>query len=171
MGLITPQGRDTFCRRVIFPCREPDGQIVNLYGRSIGTAFPHRLLPRSKGSLFAWHSVQHFSPVILVEGLFDLAVLWQAGFRNTTSAIGTHLSSIHLAQLYHPPGRAVYIAFDRDDNQAGQRAAHRLALHLKSLGFPVHIVHLPQGQDPNSYFVAGSTAADFTACLERAQPL
>jgi DNA primase len=171
VGLITPQGRDTFCRRVIFPCCEPDGQIVNLYGRSIGTAFPHRLLPRSKGSLFAWDSVRHFTTVILVEGLFDLAVLWQAGFRNTTCAIGTYLSSAHLAQLSDPPGRAVYIAFDQDDNQAGQRAAHQLALHLKGLGFPAHIIYLPQGQDPNSYFVAGATAADFTACLERARLL
>jgi DNA primase len=45
-GLINNQGRDAFCRRVIFPCRQ-HGQIVNLYGRSIGAAFPHRLLPRS----------------------------------------------------------------------------------------------------------------------------
>ena len=45
-GLIGPQGSDTFCRRVIFPCRQQD-HIVNLYGRSIGNAFPHRLLPRS----------------------------------------------------------------------------------------------------------------------------
>jgi len=37
------------------------------------------LLPRSKGGLFAWESVSTFSTVILVEGLFDLAVLWQAG--------------------------------------------------------------------------------------------
>ena len=56
MGLINDQGRDAFCRRVIFPCRQ-HGQIVNLYGRSIGAAFPHRLLPRSKGGLFAWESV------------------------------------------------------------------------------------------------------------------
>jgi len=172
VGLITPQGRDTFCRRAIFPCREPDGQIVNLYGRSIGTAFPHRLLPRSKGGLFAWDSVRQFSDdVILVEGLFDLAILWQAGFRNTTCAIGTHLSSAHLAQLSEPPGRSVYIAFDRDDNQAGQRAAHQLALQLKDVGLRTQIVHLPQGQDPNSYFLAGATATEFTACLERAQPL
>ena len=72
------------------------GSIVNLYGRSIGSAFPHRLLPRSKGGLFAWEAVSSFSTVILVEGLFDLAVLWQAGFRNTTCAIGTHL---HLAAV------------------------------------------------------------------------
>jgi DNA primase len=44
-GLINPQGADTFCRRMIFPCRQQD-HIVNLYGRSIGRAFPHRLLPR-----------------------------------------------------------------------------------------------------------------------------
>ena len=59
-GLINDQGRDAFCRRVIFPCRQQN-EIVNLYGRSIGAAFPHRLLPRSKGGLFAWETVRHFS--------------------------------------------------------------------------------------------------------------
>jgi DNA primase len=34
-----------------------------------------------------------------VEGLFDLAVLWQAGFRNTTCAIGTQLTTTHLLNL------------------------------------------------------------------------
>jgi transketolase len=34
-----------------------------------------------------------------------------------------------------------------------------------------HIVQLPHGHDPNSYFVADATAADFTDCLERAQQL
>ncbi|MGC9949087.1 MAG: hypothetical protein ABSF64_22185 [Bryobacteraceae bacterium] len=72
---------------------------MNLYGRSIGAAFPHRVLPRSKGGLFAWQSVRHFSTVILVEGLFDLAVLWQAGFRNATCAIGTHLTPAQWTQL------------------------------------------------------------------------
>jgi hypothetical protein len=97
-GLISSQGRDAFCHRVIFPCRQR-GQIVNLYGRSIGAAFPHRLLPRSSKD---WESVSSFSTVILVEGLFDLAVLWQAGFRNTTCAIGTKLNAAtrHLLEMY-----------------------------------------------------------------------
>jgi DNA primase len=169
-GLINNQGRDAFCRRVIFPCREDD-QIVNLYGRSIGAAFPHRLLPRSKGELFAWNSVSNFSVVILVEGLFDLAVLWQAGFRNTTCAIGTQLTPAQLAQLADQPGRSIYIVFDHDENQAGQKASHQLAQRLQAIGIRAHIVQLPHGHDPNSYFVAGATAADFTDCLERAQPL
>ena len=153
---------------MIFPCRE-HGQIVNLYGRSIGAAFPHRLLPRSKGGLFAWESSSQFSTVILVEGLFDLAVLWQAGFRNTTCAIGTHLTPVQMAQLADPPGRCVYIAFDHDENQAGQQASHQLARHLESAGLRARMVRLPLGHDPNSYFGAGATAADFTLCLQRAQ--
>jgi DNA primase len=169
-GLINSQGRDAFCRRIIFSCRQ-HGQIVNLYGRSIGAAFPHRLLPRSKGGLFAWESVRSFSTVILVEGLFDLAVLWQAGFRNTTCAIGTQLTPAQLVQLAEQRGRSVYIVFDQDDNQAGQRAAHQLALRLQDAGIRAYIVQLPHGHDPNSYFVAGATAADFTDGLEQAQQL
>jgi DNA primase len=170
IGLINRHGRDAFCRRVIFPCRQR-GQIVNLYGRSIGAAFAHRLLPCSKGGLFAWESVRSFSPVILVEGLFDLAVLWQAGFRNTTCAIGAQLTPAQLAQLADQPDRSVYIAFDQDDNQAGQKAAQQLAQYLHGAGVRAHILRLPHGHDPNSYFVAGATAADFTDCLERAQRL
>jgi len=37
--------------------------------------------------------------VILVEGLFDLAVLWQAGFVNTTCALGIHLTQTQFSQL------------------------------------------------------------------------
>lgn len=168
LGLINHQGRDAFCRRVIFPCRQP-GEVINLYGRSIGQAFPHRLLPRSKGGLVAWNSVRHCSSVILVEGLFDLAVLWQAGFRNTTCAIGTHLTLLQFNQLTERPGRRVYIVFDQDDNQAGQRAAQQLRRRLANAGVPAHVVQLPAGHDPNSYFVTGATAPDFTGCLGQAQ--
>jgi DNA primase len=169
-GLIDSHGRDAFCRRVIFPFRER-GRIVNLYGRSIGAAFPHRLLPHSKGGLFAWESVRSYSTVILVEGLFDLAVLWQAGLRNTTCAIGTQITPAQLAQFSDRPGRSVYIAFDQDDNQAGQKASHQLAQRLQAAGVGVHIVQLPHGHDPNSYFVAGATAADFAARLQEAHQL
>jgi DNA primase len=129
------------------------------------------LLPRLKGGLFAWEAVSSFSTVILVEGLIDLAVLWQAGFRNTTCAIGTQLTPAQLAQFADQPGRCIYIVFDPDENPAGQRASHQLAHRLQGAGITARIVQLPLGHDPNSYFVAGATAADFTDCLERAQPL
>jgi len=170
VGLIGPQGQDTFCRRVIFPCPQQN-RIVNLYGRSIGAAFPHRLLPCSKGGLFAWESVRRFRKLILVEGLFDLAVLWQAGFRNTTCAIGTHLTDAQLTQLRENRDRCVYLAFDQDQNQAGQLAAEALRQVLAKRGLKVYRVGLPAGHDPNSYFVAGATAQDFARLLEEAASL
>jgi DNA primase len=169
-GLLNNQGRETFCRRLIFPCRQHN-QIVNFYGRSTGTAFPHRLLPRPKGGLFAWETVSRCSIVILVEGLFDLAALWQAGFRNTTCAIGTNLSPAQMRQLTSDPARLVYIAFDQDQQQAGQQKADRLGRILQSAGMDTRLVQLPYGHDPSSYFASGATAADFDLYLQQAQPL
>jgi DNA primase len=168
-GLLTARGGEAFCRRVIFPCSQ-HGRTVNLYGRSIGRAFPHRLLPRSKGGLFAWDSLRHAPEVILVEGLFDLAVLWQAGFRHTTCAIGTHLTPAQFAQLCDRPDRRVWIVFDQDANQAGPQAAQQLARRLQAAGVSARVAHLPVGHDPNSYFAAGYAASDFAACLAQARP-
>jgi DNA primase len=170
VGVVNARGRDAFYRRIVFPCRQ-QGRLVNLYGRSLGPAFPHRFLPGSKGGLFAWEAVRSFSSLILVEGLFDLAVLWQAGFRNTTCAFGTHLTPSQFRQLSDPPPRRVYLAFDHDENQAGQHACRLLALALQRAGLGVSIVPLPAGQDPNRYFTGGASAADFTLCLKGAQPL
>jgi DNA primase len=119
--------------------------------------------------LFAWESVRGFPRVILVEGLFDLAVLWQAGFLNTTCGVGTHLSPAQFAQLCDRRDREVLLVFDADSNQAGQQAARRLAQRLAAAGLIVRIAELSDGHDPNSYFAAGATAADFTSCLEHAR--
>ena len=170
IGLVNPRGQDAFYRRLVFPCGQ-DGRVVNLYGRSLGDAFPHGFLPGPKGGLFAWGSVRQFFTVILVEGLFDLAVLWQAGFRNTTCAFGTHLTATQFQQLSAQPGRRVYLVFDRDENRAGQHASQALAERLRRAGLTVARVQLPTGQDPNSYFLGGASAADFILCLQGAQPL
>jgi DNA primase len=167
-GLVTREGRDTFFRRVMFPCRE-DGHCTNLYGRSIAVAPAHRFLPRPKAGLFAWETVRQSSSVILVEGLFDLAVLWQSGFLNTTCAMGTNLIPAQFAQLCDRQSRQVFLAFDSDVNHQGQHAAAALALRLEHAGLKACIVDLPPGQDPNSYFCSGAGASDFASCLARAQ--
>jgi DNA primase len=169
-GLVNSQDMDTFFRRVVFPCRQEE-HVVNLYGHSIGPAFPHRFLPGSRGDLFAWEAVRQFPIVILVEGLFDLAVLWQAGFRYTTCGFGTHLTPTQLRQLCSPPGRRLFLVFDQDENRAGQRAAQALAQQLQLRGAVAFLVTLPNGEDPNSYFVHGASAADFLRCLDGAQSL
>lgn len=166
-GLISRTGRDTFFRRIVFPCFDQD-RLVNLYGRSLDGDPIHRFLPFPKGGLFAWDTVCIFSSVILVEGPLDLAVLWQAGYENATCGFGIHLSRRQLAQLCDGRARKVFIAFDSDPNGAGQSAARLLAPRLTHAGLTAHIVELPLGHDPNSYFVSGAKAEDFQRCLDLA---
>jgi DNA primase len=93
--------------------------------------------------LFVWESVRQFSTVILVEGPLDLAVLWQASFRNSTCAFGTHLTPFQFHQFSEKPKRLVYIVFDQDENQVGQRTAYYLAHRLAGVGVPARVVRLP----------------------------
>lgn len=167
-GLLNANGSDALYQRIVFPLREGD-QIVNLYGRSIGAAFSHRFLPGSKGGLFAWEKVRHYSDVILVEGLFDYAVLRQAGFDNVTCSLGTHLNAEQSHQLSEGP-RTIYLTFDVDANQSGQRAAELLAHRLDARGIAARRVMLPQDHDPNSFFVQGGDAQQFQSLLEAALP-
>jgi len=168
LGLINSHGHDAFYRRVIFPCCQ-HGRVINLYGRSIAKAFAHRFLPGSKGGLYAWEQVQQCPEVILVEGLFDYAALWQAGFRHITCAFGTHLNARQFQQLCDRP-RTVYLTFDVDANGSGQQAAQRLAECLRAEGIAARRVLLPEEHDPNSFFVQGGDAGKFQALLKAAVP-
>ena len=168
LGLINAGGADTFFQRIVFPLRQ-DEHIVNLYGRSIGSAFAHRFLPGGKGSLYAWEKVRNCFEVILVEGLFDYAALRQAGFHNVTCSLGTHLNDTQLRQLCEGE-RKVYVTFDVDQNQSGQQAALQLARRLVTHGISARRILLPAGHDPNSFFVQGGDAHQFQSLLEAAQP-
>jgi DNA primase len=167
-GLLNVNGSDAFYQRIVFPIRQGE-HIVNLYGRSIGAAFAHRFLPGTKGGLYAWEKVRHCSEVILVEGLFDYAVLRQAGFHKVTCSLGTHLNADQFRQLCDGP-RTVYLTFDVDANQSGQQAAELLAHRLDTQGIAARRVMLPQGHDPNSFFVQGGDARQFQSLLEAALP-
>jgi DNA primase len=161
-GLVTAAGYDAYMHRIVFPLQG------NLYGRSISTsAPPHRLLPGAKGGLYEWVRVRRYPEVILVEGLFDYAVLWQAGFHNVTCSLGSHLNARQFRQLCDGP-RAVYLTFDADGNSSGQHAAQCLSQSLQERGILTRLVSLPEGQDPNSFFVGGGNAHEFQRLLERA---
>jgi DNA primase len=162
-GLVTAAGYDTYRQRVVFPLEG------NLYGRGLSaSAPPHRFLPGSKGGLYAWEEVRRHPEVILVEGLFDYAVLWQAGFHNVTCSMGNQLNGQQYRQLCDSP-RTVYLAFDADTNGSGQKAAQSLACRLREHRVIVRIVLLPEGHDPNSFFVQGGDACLFQSLLEAAR--
>jgi DNA primase len=163
-SLINAAGYDTFSHRIMFPLE------ANLYGRSIGSVAPHRFLAGRKGGLYRWERVRALPEVMLVEGVFDLAVLWQAGFRNVTCALGNHLNALQLRQLCEGSTRTVYLAFDSDANGSGQQAMQRLSSYLAQRHMTAVCVELPDGLDPNSFFATGGSAADFQRLMERACP-
>lgn len=163
-GVVTREGRDAMAHRLIFPLD------ANLYGRSLGHAYPHRFLPGGKGGLYDWQNVRNCHELLLVEGLFDWASLWQAGFRNVTCSLGTCLNAAQFHQLCDGATRAVYLVFDSDANGSGARAARQLAQHLLDRGVEAFPVVLPAGHDPNSFFVhGGGDVHHFLTLLERAR--
>jgi len=163
-GLVTAVGYDAYTRRIVFPLEG------NLYGRSLSpSAPPHRFLPGAKGGLYNWEQVRRYPEVILVEGLFDYAVLWQAGFYNVTCSLGNHLNARQFQQLCDGP-RTVYLAFDSDANGSGQTAAQRMSRLLGAQGVSTRRVLLPDGHDPNSFLVQGADARQFQHLVETARP-
>ena len=102
----------------------------------------HRFLPRSKGGLYGWKQAQAFTSLIGVEGLFDLAALWQAGFPQAVAALGSQLNSVQLAQLCQRS--RVHICFDADIHGGGPRAAAHLSAQLRQAGVEVLRVALPR---------------------------
>jgi DNA primase len=162
-GLVNAAGYDSFARRIVFPLEG------NLYGRSISRSTPpHRFLPGAKGGLYLWEHTRACPDVILVEGLFDYAALWQAGFRNVTCSLGTHLNAHQFRELCIGP-RTVYVAFDADANGSGQQAAQSLAKRLRAQGLTALILNLPEGHDPHSFLTEGGDARQFQSLLEAAQ--
>ena len=160
-GVINAQGRDSWYHRIVFPSEE------NLYGRSLEDGGGHRFLSGPKGGLYGWNHLSHRSDVLLVEGMFDVAALWQAGFRHTTCAWGTHLNPTQYQQLASGE-RTLWMAFDGD--AAGQLAAHSLSQKLRAQGRRVRCIVLPDGHDPASFFASGASVSDFHHLLHEALP-
>jgi DNA primase len=92
-------------------------------------------------------------------------VLWQAGFHNVTCSMGIHLNAQQFRELSDSQ-RTVYLTFDADANDSGPQAARLLADRLRQMGIAVRCVRLPDGHDPNSFFVHGGNTHQFQCLLE-----
>lgn len=164
-GLVDGQGRDRLWRAITFPIAET----ASMYGRHTNPADGrHRFLTRPKGGLYGWDRVRGCQTVIVVEGLFDLASLWQAGFTNAVALLGSHFNERQRAQLSDGRPRTVYLCLDADENGSGPRAARLWSQRLGQAGLRLLPVPLPRGYDPNRFFAEGGSAAEFSGYLEQA---
>ena len=164
-GLIDAQGRDRLWRAIAFPIAET----ASLYGRHTDPAAGrHCFLARPKGGLYGWDRARGCQTVIVVEGLFDLASLWQAGFTNAVALLGSHFNERQQAQLCDGQERRVYLCLDADENGSGSRAARLCGSRLGQAGLRLLPVRLPRGYDPNRFFAEGGSVAQFSGYLEEA---
>jgi Toprim domain-containing protein len=119
--------RDWRGGRVVFPHTMPDGRLVNLYGRAVGTAeqvpkvLRHDHLPGTKGyfNAVALHTGE--SPLWVCEGAFDALALLAAGVPRVVAIFGVQGWCWAWAREI----RALVFALDAD--AAGQQQWQALA--------------------------------------------
>ena len=172
IGILDNQGREHFRDCIVFPIHDHHGNVVEMYGRKIieGGKVQHLYLPGAHAGIFNHVCARASSYLLLTESLIDAATLWQAGYKNVTALYGTNgLTQDHARLIQTHDIQRLYLVMDGDD--AGRRGAERTAQKLKALGLDIMAVQLPQGHDPNSYFIDGGSVEKFDALLKAAKPV
>lgn len=171
---------DRFRDRIMFPIRNPRGQVIGFGGRVLDAGEPKYMnSPEtalfSKGrelyGLFeARDALRGSDCAIVVEGYMDVVMLAQHGVGNAVATLGTATTPDHVRKLSRLVERVVF-AFDGD--AAGRKAAWRAleaclphAQDTKRMEF----LFLPPEHDPDSY-VRAHGLAGFEQLLAQAVPL
>ncbi len=171
---------DRFRERVMFPIRNPRGQIIGFGGRVMGAGEP-KYLNSPEGPLFskghelyglyeAREGIRETGRVLVVEGYMDVVMLHQYGCTYAVATLGTATTAVHITKLLRQADRIVF-AFDGDS--AGRRAAWRAlenALPVLSDTKQLDFLFLPPEHDPDS-FVREEGLEAFEALVRDALPL
>jgi hypothetical protein len=155
IGLLRESGHEHFNGSIVVPVITPSGEITEVYGRKItqglrpGTPL-HLYLPGPHRGVWNAAALGTTSEVILCEALIDALTFWCAGYRNVTAAYGVEgFTPDHMTLLKQCGAQRVLIAYDRDE--AGDRAAEKLAAQLTAEGLDCYRVLFPKGMDANEY--------------------
>jgi DNA primase len=171
---------DRFRDRIMFPIRNPKGQVIAFGGRILDAGEPKYLnSPEtplfSKGNtlygLFeARQAIRDKGCVIVCEGYMDVVALAQLGFANGVATLGTACTANHVRALMRQTDR---IIFSFDGDAAGQRAAKRAleaCLPMMADDKEIKFLFLPTEHDPDS-FVRERGAPAFDEAIRQAMPL
>ena len=102
---------------------------------------------------------------LLCEGQVDAIVLHESGFENAIAPLGTAFTEQHARMIKRYTDRVV-LCYDGDS--AGLAAADKTFKQLTAQGLPVRLVHLPDGDDPDT-FVKKHGIEAFRELLESAK--
>jgi len=164
---------DRFRNRIMFPISDINGKVQAFGGRIFGDAEGAKYMNSPEtpiyhkgrtlyGLNYSRDEIRSTRTAILVEGYMDLIRLYQEGFKNVVAGTGTAFTT-EQASLVKRFADKVLVCYDGD--AAGQKAAQKAGLTLLDKGLDVRIIHLPTGEDPDSFF-DGSDAKAFDALIE-----
>ncbi len=158
LGQWPHASRDWKWGRLVFPHTNPQGQLINLYGRAVGTddkvpsAVRHDHLPGSKGYFCAQALTSGEGPVYVCEGPFDALSLLAAGHTRVLATFGARSWRWDWA---HP---VKHLVFALDQDQAGQRAQQSLARGALMRGKKASAISresLENSKDINQWWCSG----------------
>jgi DNA primase catalytic core len=155
IGIYRESGHEHFNGSLVVPILDAAGNVTEIYGRKVrddlrkGTPL-HLYLPGPHRGIWNETGLVGAKEVILCEAIIDAMTFWCAGFTNVTASYGIEGFTEDHLNVFHRLGiKRVLIAYDRDD--AGDRAADKLAGLLTRAGVECLRVLFPKGMDANSY--------------------
>jgi DNA primase catalytic core len=163
LGLYRDSGHEHFNGSLVIPVLDEQGRVTELYGRKINDSLragtpKHLYLPGPHRGVWNVEALQASKEIIVCEALIDALTFWCAGYRNVTSSYGVEgFTDDHLAAFQRHGIKRVLIAYDRDE--AGDRAAEKLAEKLLAEGIECWRIQFPKGMDANEYALKVTPAA------------
>ena len=181
--VINNEGKhyDRFRHRIMFPIRNPRGQVIGFGGRVLDDSKPKYLNSPDtplfdKGkNLYGLYegraAVKEAGRILVVEGYMDVVALAQFGVGYGVAALGTATTAEHVKILMRQAD-SIYFCFDGDS--AGRKAAWRAlenALPQLKDDKSLHFLFLPEEHDPDSYIRAYGKTQFEDALLNQSKPL
>jgi DNA primase len=168
---------DRFRNRLIIPICRDTGSVIGFGGRAVDTDQQPKYLNSPETPIYSKgrtlyglnlskNAIRQRKFAILVEGYFDFAQVYQAGFQAVVASCGTALTPQQAQQLRRFTSKVV-LSFDPD--AAGQGAAAKSCEMLVAEGFAVNVAVLPAGDDPDT-FIRKRGAQGYADRLEHSTP-
>lgn len=147
-------GYSSAAKRIAVPMRDSKGKLVNISGRGIydwikpkwlhSEGFRRDLYLYGEDKMVLTHPSR---TCYLVEGMFDVAGLWQRGYLNVLGMLGAYISDFHVEKIVRWFDKAVIV---RDGDLAGKKGSDATLQRLiRRMRLGATVTDTPDGFDPD----------------------